>query len=267
VTGSAETARLPKSVRPMIARAGHRAKSAWTTLRRDGVGTLATKAARPFFVGSAARALAQAPRDAAEAHAFLTGFKHREIEVVSWQLDEEIEPLLELVRDEQPRSVVEIGSAAGGTLFLLTRVAGPDAVIVSVDLPGGMANPYPRWRSRLYEQFARDRQRVYALRKDSHDERTLREVRRLSEPVDFLFIDGDHSYGGVSRDLEMYGPLVRSGGLIAFHDIVPPHADGHGDPGEVPKFWQEVKTRYSEHREFVKDWNWGSCGIGVIRVP
>jgi len=40
------------------------------------------------------------------------------------------------------------------------------------------------------------------------------------EPLDFLFIDGDHTYEGVKRDFEMYSPLVRNGGIIAFHDIV-----------------------------------------------
>jgi len=38
---------------------------------------------------------------------------------------------------------------------------------------------------------------------------------------DFLFIDGDHTYEGVEGDFEMYSPLVRRGGIIAFHDIVP----------------------------------------------
>ncbi len=36
------------------------------------------------------------------------------------------------------------------------------------------------------------------------------------EPVDFLFIDGDHLYDGVKIDFELYKKLVRPGGLIAF---------------------------------------------------
>ena len=39
-------------------------------------------------------------------------------------------------------------------------------------------------------------------------------------PLDVLFIDGDHSYDGVASDFAAYGPLVRQGGLIGFHDIV-----------------------------------------------
>lgn len=37
-------------------------------------------------------------------------------------------------------------------------------------------------------------------------------------PVDFLYIDADHSYEGVKADYEIWTPLVRPGGLVGFHD-------------------------------------------------
>lgn len=37
-------------------------------------------------------------------------------------------------------------------------------------------------------------------------------------PVDMLFIDGDHSYAGVTRDIQAWLPHLRSGGLVLFHD-------------------------------------------------
>jgi len=36
--------------------------------------------------------------------------------------------------------------------------------------------------------------------------------------LDFVFIDGDHSYEGASVDCKRTSPLVRVGGSIAFHD-------------------------------------------------
>ena len=39
---------------------------------------------------------------------------------------------------------------------------------------------------------------------------------------DFLFIDGDHTVEGVTKDFLLYRPLVRKGGVIAFHDILNP---------------------------------------------
>jgi predicted O-methyltransferase YrrM len=36
--------------------------------------------------------------------------------------------------------------------------------------------------------------------------------------IDFVFIDGDHSYHAVKQDIEKYGDLVRQGGFLALHD-------------------------------------------------
>jgi predicted O-methyltransferase YrrM len=37
--------------------------------------------------------------------------------------------------------------------------------------------------------------------------------------LDFIFIDGDHSYDAVLRDCHAYWPKVKEGGLFAGHDI------------------------------------------------
>jgi predicted O-methyltransferase YrrM len=92
----------------------------------------------------------------------------------------------------------------------------------------------------------------------------LKSVQKIlkENSLDFLFIDGDHSYEGVAKDFELYAPLVKKNGLIAFHDIV------HGSPenvGGVPIFWKQLKEKH-KYKEIVKDWNQGGYGIGVIYV-
>ncbi len=181
------------------------------------------------------------------------------------QVREEIIELLRIVSELKPKALIEIGTAAGGTLFLFSRVASPDALIVSIDLPGGkFGGGYPEWKIPIYRSFAKDDQKIVLLRADSHDPKTLEEVRRIlgNRKLDFLFIDGDHSYEGVRKDFEMYSPLVREGGIIAFHDIVehPPETGC-----EVSKFWNEIKHRY-KYAEIVKDWNQKWAGIGVLYV-
>src|SRR5579872_3063724 len=52
------------------------------------------------------------------------------------QYREELLAFLETVDARRPRTVVEIGTFAGGTLSLLARCAASDATVVSVDLPG-----------------------------------------------------------------------------------------------------------------------------------
>lgn len=43
----------------------------------------------------------------------------------------------------------------------------------------------------------------------------------LRAPFDFLFIDAGHSVDDVAEDYCDYAPMVRHGGIIAFHDALP----------------------------------------------
>jgi len=178
----------------------------------------------------------------------------------------EIISLAKLIKDRQPRTVVEIGTAHGGTLFLWCRLAHPQGTIVSIDLPGGRhGGGYPYWKSWLYRRFPLTTQQLHLLRGDSHQPEMRARLKNIlpeAGKVDFLFIDGDHSYAGVKADFEMYSGLVRPGGLIVFHDICK-HAEQLNC--HVDRFWQEVKTE-RRTREFVRDWNQGIFGIGVIEV-
>jgi predicted O-methyltransferase YrrM len=196
----------------------------------------------------------------AMAFAYALDLRGFEVSIRPLQIPAEIEALLERVQAAQPRTIVEIGTACGGTMFLLATAAGDDAHIVSIDLPQG----YKGRRQKLYRAFGRKGQRVDLLRRDSHDPETVRLTERLvgDHGVDLLFIDGDHSYEGVERDYLAYSPLVRDGGVIAFHDIVPGiEANVEG----VPRFWQKLR-RTAEVEELVQDWGQGDCGIGLLQV-
>ncbi len=82
------------------------------------------------------------------------------------------------------------------------------------------------------------------------------------EKLDFLFIDGDHSYEGVRNDYVMYSPFVRPGGIIAFHDVaLHPPVTG----SEVHVFWNELKQGKT-YREFIERGDQGWGGIGIIFV-
>lgn len=181
------------------------------------------------------------------------------------QIRWEIEKLLRLLESVRPKYILEIGTARGGTLFLWTRVAPDDALIISVDLPGGLfGGGYPWLKGFTYKLFARKKQRIILIRGDSHSSETLEKVKKIirDAKLGFLFIDGDHRYGGVKKDFEMYSPLVRKGGIIAFHDIVPHPPETRC---EVSRFWNEIKVRY-KHLEIVKNWNQKWAGIGVLFI-
>jgi predicted O-methyltransferase YrrM len=180
------------------------------------------------------------------------------------QAPEEILWLLDRVGEARPRRVVEIGTAHGGTLYLWSLVAAPDSVLVAVDsTPLGRLG---RWEAlaRLCRSFARERQRVeLVFGAPSQSDATRRRVEAAlgGEPVDFLFIDGDHSYGGVRADFELYSPLVRPGGMVAFHDIAPRVDAGTG----VPRFWEELSATHEVDQVVAS--TEPSFGIGILRVP
>ncbi len=105
-----------------------------------------------------------------------------------------------------PQKGLEIGNASGGTTFFWKALS---PIVVSIDLePAGSADG----------KFTLDRLKdVKFILGDSHASETLEQAKEFA-PYDFLFIDGDHTREGVSLDYEMYSPLVRSGGIVAFHD-------------------------------------------------
>jgi predicted O-methyltransferase YrrM len=181
------------------------------------------------------------------------------------QVPDELEALGNILFARCPKRALEIGTAKGGTLFFLTRLASPDATIVSIDLPDGQfGGGYTDRRRWSYQRFARRGQRLHLLQGNSHSLEMLSRVKGAlaGQPLDYLFIDGDHSYEGVKSDFEMYGPLVRKGGLIAFHDI----AEGKPEAvGGVPQLWRQIKPRYRS-REVIQDPRQGGCGIGLLYI-
>ena len=181
------------------------------------------------------------------------------------QVVSELAALGEILAARHLERGLEIGTARGGTLLFLCRLASPQATIISVDLPGGkFGGGYGRTQGWLYKRFARGKQRLQLLRGDSHSRDMLDKVKAAlgGQELDYLFIDGDHSYPGVKCDFEMYGPMVRKGGLIAFHDIVEGPPDGVGG---APRLWREIKSKY-RHIEIVKAPHLGGYGIGVLYV-
>lgn len=184
----------------------------------------------------------------------------------------ELHGLVELVVDLAPRTVVEIGTMKGGTLAAWCACAADDALLVSVDLPGGRwgGENVPHGHEAHLRSLTQPGQTLHLIRGDSHDRDIRLDVFNIVWPgsIDFLFIDGDHTLDGVRQDFEDYARYVRKGGLVALHDILPhPQVPGC----DVDQFWAEIKDGYPERWEFCVDGDergygpWG--GIGVIRWP
>jgi predicted O-methyltransferase YrrM len=178
----------------------------------------------------------------------------------------ELERFVERAKQVEPETVLEIGTARGGTLFLLSTVAASNAELISIDLPAGLyGGGYPRWKGRLYRRLMGKKQHLHLIRGNSHERRVFEMAERAlhGRKVDLLFIDGDHSYEGAKQDFLQYRTLVRPGGLVAFHDILENKTAPYIT---VAPLWKEVSGEYASE-EIVESYAQGEFGIGVLTAP
>jgi cephalosporin hydroxylase len=168
----------------------------------------------------------------------------------------ELAGLLELVAPMGPKLVVEIGSDQGGTLWAWSQLG---ADVVSVTLVGG---PYSSGLSRERQLLYRHGANVIVG--NSHELTTWTSLHDLlgDRQADMLFIDGDHTYEGVCRDLMVYSPLVRPGGVVVLHDIC--RHPGKPDVGAW-RVWETLREWPTfEALEIISEpRTWG--GIGILR--
>ena len=160
----------------------------------------------------------------------------------------ELRWLLTKIAEIEPKVIVEIGVHQGYSMQTWME-AFPDAYVIGVD-------------NDLYDlKIPMEGKHHIILEANSHDMETgPRVVEFLNgREADFLFIDGDHMYEGVKKDFEMYGPLVREGGIIAFDDMFL-----FDNPSvEVYKLWKEITDLKRHKWAFKQD---DSNGIGVLYV-
>jgi len=166
------------------------------------------------------------------------------------QKDAELAGFLALAMDLNPLEVVvEVGSYDGGTLWAWQQIS---PTVIGVDLPPPGHEDVVRLNSLGCPVVCGD----------SHSQATLDQLKDVlaGRPVDMLFIDGDHSYDGVKADYEMYAPLVRPGGLVGFHDILPHLPQPYI---QVHRFWATLDGDLERFIAWPDTWG----GIGVVRVP
>lgn len=179
--------------------------------------------------------------------------------VKTLQIPWEITQLARAVQAIEPKIILEIGTARGGTLLIWSYLASQR--VISCDLQD------MRWQRPLFTKFPPpgSQCQVTLMSGNSHDANFKAKVARELNgvKVDFLFIDGDHTEYGVAADYNDYREFVRPGGLIAFHDIVEKQPL---PTNQVFHFWKRLKVG-ADVQEFIADHHQSGFGIGLLRVP
>ena len=171
------------------------------------------------------------------------------------QIPLEIENLQSTVAKTNPKVVLEIGTANGGTLARWFEIPSVETVI-SVDYPIGIHGGQG-FEERTYvisdsiEQGNLCKKEFYPVNGDSRHPYLVQRVRELLDgrKIDFLFIDGDHTYNGVKGDFEIYKEFLHDDSLVGFHDVI--DSKFHRDENcFVANFWNELKKEHKSH-EFI----------------
>jgi len=96
--------------------------------------------------------------------------------------------------------------------------------------------------------------------------------------IDFVMLDGDHTYYTVFHELKLLHQLMKKGGVILFHDVEPPHnrKDLYYNIDLIPEEYrngpkQGVLTAVEDFLDLYKEFytpletHSGFNGLGVIR--
>jgi predicted O-methyltransferase YrrM len=111
---------------------------------------------------------------------------------------------------------VEIGSYIGASSLLIAKGLHGASKLYCIDTWQNDAMTEGNWDS--FKEFLRNtikvKDKIIPVRNNSIDA-----SKSFTDEIDFLFIDGDHSYKGVKADVVAWFSKLKSGGIIVMHDI------------------------------------------------
>lgn len=195
-------------------------------------------------------------------------------------------------------NILEIGTKNGGTFYIWNKLNElTNGMNISIDMSdGGLHGGISEEEMDKRDSWFNERfNNCHFIRRNSHDTITSSRLCEILfnknwndidvwtdkyKQLDFLFIDGDHSYEGVKQDFLDYSLFCKNGSIICFHDIV--ISERHHERNVyVGEFWKEItknkiQSRYGfnicdidgttyEFFEFIgsKDQDW--AGIGILK--
>lgn len=148
--------------------------------------------------------------------------------------DKELSCLASYSKDR--KIALEIGSYMGVSAGVIAKTLAPEGRLFCVD-------PWPRHRGKEDPSWTICRREI---RRKCVESRvvflhgTSWEMQNEMPPqLDFIFVDGDHSYKGLQADWTIVVQKLESGGIVCLHDTTIPAAEPYRQFGSVI-FFDEV---------------------------
>ncbi len=118
---------------------------------------------------------------------------------------------------------VEIGSYKGRSIMFLAekiKAAKKDIKLYSVDTFQGIIEN--EFDDPLFNQFMENIEPLKDMITVLKGDNGILHNQFEDNSLDFVFVDGDHSYEGVMRDLKGWFPKLKTNGIMAGHDYNEP---------------------------------------------
>ena len=175
------------------------------------------------------------------------------------QVREELYKLVEIIL-QQPwvsaeSSALEIGLGHFGSSHILWRQLFKK--ITTIEKNHTRVNRFSENTQKYYEKWILGDNKSHFIIGSSQDPISVEKVYNFCDPIDFLFIDGDHSYYAVLTDWLLYSPLVKKGGMVVFDDTAL-----QTDNGKVPDFLTELKFGKFGKKYKINDIIFSNC-VGI----
>ncbi len=164
-------------------------------------------------------------------------------------------PLMERLR---PRRFLEIGTWRGGTAALVKTIS-PQTEVVTINYPDSETVNNPLKKAEIGQAFFSRKLDVRLVWADSA------ELPKLDlGTFDAIYVDGDHRYAAVLRDLTNTWSILEHGGTLMFHDYV--DSRGPDRPPHTRRVVRAFRRFARDHaHEFADAFCMEGSWIGVVR--
>jgi predicted O-methyltransferase YrrM len=113
----------------------------------------------------------------------------------------------------RPITYAEIGCYAGGSACLMLQR--PNTKVVTIDLGTPISEEIVK---NNVSKLNPHNNEFYYIKGNSQSPETIKKLKSITQKIDILFIDGDHSFNFAINDFFAYENLVKEDGYVIFDD-------------------------------------------------
>jgi len=174
-----------------------------------------------------------------------------------------------LIRNQSPKRILCVGSMYGFIPFMMARACQDnrfgrvDFVDAGYDMEKSGDSRKHYFGQGFWKKIKPEKHFKYLLTGEYLNIYIMtaeKFARKFKYKYDYIYLDGDHSYKGGSRDFKRFWPRLKKGGYLCLHDVDYTKLS-QGVKIEYWKLWKELSKRYGYKIKFSN----GYSGLGIIQ--